>query len=294
MLAPSYGISMMEQMQTMRDAWGIEMEMDINGTGPMPKPGKFILKSIKEWPEIVKAPYQRDFDFKTAAERDMATQILDRKEQLVLASGLGGGYFMHLANFMGFEGAMLAMYDEPEAVHEMLEYICDYDVWYASKVLDNYDVDIVGFGDDNATEINPFISYEMFKEFLFPRYKRLFDVANQRGIPISYHNCGRCEDFMDDMVSIGTRVWSAATPANDLNAFKARHNNKVIIEFLPRMFPEDSEGVTRQKVRDYIELYAPDGAFIYVSYPLSMNPDLAYLGDWIFDEAKTYGKGFYL
>ena len=275
------------------NAWGIESSWDVNGTGPIPTPGRFILKDARDWKDIVVAPYKRDFDFKTAAEQDMAMQVKDRQAQLVSAGMLGGNYFLQMASFMGFEGAMLAMYDEPEAVHEMLDYLCDYDVWLAENILNYYDVDTVGFGDDNATEINPFVSLEMFREFLLPRYKRLYTVATDRGLPISYHNCGRCEDFMDDMVDIGTRVWNCATPVNDLNAFKAKHDNKVILEVSPRFYPEDSEEKTRQKVRDIIDAYAPGGAFVWIGGVASMNPELEFVNDWIYDEVEKYGKDFY-
>jgi len=292
MLMSSYS-NFMEQMASGVDAWGIEQSWDVNGTGPMPTPGKFILKDARDWKSVVKAPYNYDFDFAAAAAKDTAEQVKDRDYQLVSAGMLGGGYFLQLASFMGFEGAMLAMYDQPEAVHELLDYFCDYDVWLAENYLSNYDVDVVGFADDNATEINPFVSYEMFKEFLFPRYKRLYDVAAKRGLPISYHNCGRCEDFMDDMVAIGTRIWNCATPVNDLNDFKARHDNKVIVEFLPRFTSGESEDEVRQRVRAYIDEYATGGGFVWSVYSLSMNPELNYLSDWMVDEIKKYGAGFY-
>jgi len=274
------------------DAWGVESTWDVNGTGPMPTPGRFILPDVTKWRDVIKAPYKLDFDFKAAAEKDMAV-VQDRDYQLVTTFGLGGNYFLQLAGFMGFEGAMLAMYDEPEAMHELLDYLCDYDVWYATNFLENYDVDVAGFGDDNATELNPFISMEFFREFLLPRYDRLYKVARDHGLPISYHNCGRCEDFMDDMINIGVKIWNCATPVNDLLAFKQKYENKIILEFLPRFYIGDDEATTRQKVRDYIDLYAPGGAFVFAGGSLSMNPELNYLSDWISDEARTYGKGFY-
>ena len=280
---------------TGKNSWGIEHEIDVYGTGFLPKPNHFILKDVTKWKDVVKAPYRYDYDFKAAAERDLAAQAWNPEIQVSSMFGLGGGYFLQLASFMGFEGAMLAMYDEPEALHELLTYFCDYDERLTRSVLETYEgIDIVGFGDDNATEINPFISYEMFKEFLFPYYKRIFDVAKEYGKIISYHNCGRCEDFMDDFVDIGAQIWNCATPVNDLNGWKASHDNKIILEVMPRIYPLSSEEEVRQQVRDVIDTYAPGGAFVWIGSASSNNPEGRAVDSWAYDEVVKYGKGFYL
>ena len=290
---PSYN-DFTTMSETGKNSWGVEYASDIFGTGMLPKPGQFMLTDVTKWRDIIKAPYRLDYDFKAAAEADLAAQAWDKETQVSNIFGLGGGYFLQLSGFMGFEGTMFAMYDQPDALHELLDYLCDYDCWFVDNVLAYYDVDVAGFGDDNATELNPFISYDMFKEFLLPRYKRVYDVAKKHGKIIAYHNCGRCEDFMDDMVAIGTQIWNCATPENDLNAFKAKHDNKVILEVLPRIYPGDSEENIRRIVRETIDEYAPGGAFVWIGSVGAMAADQRERADAIaYDEVAKYGKGFY-
>ncbi|MDR2957464.1 MAG: hypothetical protein LBU61_04685 [Coriobacteriales bacterium] len=281
-------------METRKNSWGIEYALDVYNTGLLPRPGYFMLPDVTKWKEVVKAPYRYDYDFKAAAERDLAVQKWDPETQVAGTFGLGGDYFLRLSGFMGFEGLMFAMYDEPEAMNELLDYFCDYDCWLVDNVLGYYPVDIAGFGDDNATEINPFISYEMFKEFLFPRYKRVFDVAKNHGKIISYHNCGRCEDFMDDMVDIGAQIWNCATPVNDLMGFKEKYDFKIILEVSPRLYPADPEDKIRSEVRRIIDAYAPGGAFVWIGASLATGPQGELVNSWIRDEVTKYGKDFYL
>jgi len=278
-----------------KNSWGVPHQIDDFGTGFMPAPGQFILKDVTKWRDVVKAPYDYDYDWAAAAERDLTKITWDPETQVSSMFAVGGGYFLALASFLGFEGAMLAMYDEPEAVHELLDYICEYDLWAINNILSNYKtIDVVGFGDDNATEINPFISYDMFKEFLLPRYKRVADAIKEHGKIVSYHNCGRCEDFMDDFVEIGTQVWNCATDKNDLNAFKEKHGNKVIVEYTPRVLLDVPEEVVRQQVRDELDTFAQGGAFIYLVNSSTMNAEAgANVMKWLGDELDTYGKGFY-
>jgi len=279
-----------------KNSWGVPYQIDDFGTGFMPAPGKFILKDVTKWKEVAIAPYDYDYDWAAAAERDLAAQTWDPETQVSGMFGIGGAFFLSLSGFMGFEGTMLAMYDEPEAMHEFLDYLCDYDVWVFENILKHYNtIDVMGIGDDNATEINPFISYDMFKEFLLPRYKRLADLVTGEGKILSYHNCGRCEDFMDDMVAIGTQVWNCATPVNDLMGFKKKYDSKVIMEVSARFYPGATEEETRQQVRDTIDAYAPGGAFIWISGAATMNPEIGgQVDEWIYDEVEKYGKGFYL
>ena len=281
---------------TGRNGWGVPYQIDDFGTGFMPAPNQVILPDVTKWKDIIKAPYDYDYDWASAAERDLARQTWNPETQVASLFAMAAGYFVTLSGIMSFEGMMIAMYDEPEAMHELLDYMCDYDIWLVENYLENYKgIDIMGMGDDNATEINPFISYDMFKEFLYPRYKRVADKIKEYGKIISYHNCGRCEDFMDDMVGIGVQIWNCATPVNDLMGFKKKHNNKIILEFLPRFYFEADEEKTRQQVRDQIDKYAPGGAFVWAGDALTINQEKgAQLNSWIYDEVEKYGKDFYL
>ena len=270
------------------NAWGVELAAD-EFCGIMPVPGKFMLTDVTKWRDVVKAPYLYDFDWAAAAERDLAKLDWDPETQVTSMFGAGGAYFLSMSYFMGFEGAMLAMYDAPEAVHEMLDYICDYDCWIIDNLIKYYPfVEVMGIGDDNATEMNPFISIPMFREFLLPRYKRLADKLKDAGKVISYHNCGRCEDFMDDMVDIGVNIWNAATPRNDLVAFKEKTGNKVILEFMPRYYADQTPEEVRQQTIEMIDKYAPGGALVWSGFAMVEELDAV-----ITDVLNTYGKGYY-
>jgi len=278
-----------------KNSWGVPYEIDVFGTGFMPKEGVHILKDITKWKDVIKAPYDYDYDWAAAAEREKAAIQFNPETEVLSYMGMFGGYFLNLSGFMGFEGTMLAMYDEPEAMHELLDYMCDYDIWCLENILKVHpEIDAIGIGDDNATEINPFFSYEHFKEFFLPRYKRVADLYKEHGKVISYHNCGRCEDFMDDMVDIGVNIWNCATERNDLNAFTEKHDNKIILEFAPRISVNDPEDKIRKQVRDYLDLYAPNGCLVWLVNSLTMNQEAgANLMEWVEDEVATYGKGFY-
>ena len=281
------------RMQTGFDAWGLEYVWDSNQTGMIHKPGKYLLKDVTKWRDVVKAPDMTNYDWVAMSKKDWEVTPFDKGTQVSSIMSFLGDFFIKLAGFMGFEGALLAMHEEPEAVKELFNYFAEYDSMMIENICKYYQPEIIGFIDDNAAEYAPFISYTMFKELLFPFYKRLFDIAKQFNMIISYHNCGKCELFMDDMVKIGVQIWSCGSPQNDLVAFKNRHNNKVIIEVVPRMYPNFTEEQTRQCVRDTIDKYAPGGAFVWHGSTMANSDEGRQVDAWAKDEVKKYGAGFY-
>ena len=83
--------------------------------------------------------------------------------------------------------------------------------------------------DDTAAWANPFISPEMYREFLLPLYDRQAKFGRDRGLPISMHNCGKCEGFFDDLVKISVSMWDPAQTCNDLVGIKKKYGNALVI-----------------------------------------------------------------
>jgi uroporphyrinogen-III decarboxylase len=139
------------------------------------------------------------------------------------------GYFQTLMSFMGFSEGLMAMFEEPEEVHALLTYICDFYMEVAKNCIDLYKPDILTFMDDTAAWANPFISKEMYEEFLLPCHDRWAKMGRDRGLKMTMHNCGKCESIIDLLVGMGINMWEPAQTCNDLKAIKAKYGNKLCI-----------------------------------------------------------------
>ena len=102
------------------DSWGLEYVMDIYKMGFIHKPGKILLKDVRQWRDVVKAPDHSNYDWEAGAEKDLANVQFDKETQVSYV-WYGGDFFLKLVGFMGFEGALVAMYEEPTAVKEMFD-----------------------------------------------------------------------------------------------------------------------------------------------------------------------------
>lgn len=212
------------------DPWGVKYvySTEINGA-TMPDTRDFILDDITKWRDVIKAPDLSGFDWEKIAKDNIENSGIDRSKTL-LSFDLHFGYFQHLMSFMGFTEGLCAIYEEPEEVAELLNYLCDFYITITENLIDYYQPDMLSLKDDTASLQAPFIPPETFTELLVPIYQRHAKFAWERNIPISFHNCGKSEKLMDILVEkVGVRIWDPAQGCNDLPAMKAKHGNNLVI-----------------------------------------------------------------
>ena len=250
------------------DLWGVEyVSTESAGNALMPKTCDFILSDIRKWREVIKAPVLTGVDWEKMCKNDCKRLGLDRSKSAVIMV-MHIGYFQTLMSFMGFSNGLCAMYEEPEEVKALLEYLCDFYCQVAARYIEYAEPDVFGNADDTAAWANPFISVEMYREFLIPLYDRQFKFARDRGLPISMHNCGKSACFFDDLVRIGVTEWNPAQTCNDLISVKKKYGNRLVItggwDARDHLL---NDGVTYEEIYDSIkrqmDLLAPGGGYCF-------------------------------
>jgi uroporphyrinogen-III decarboxylase len=284
------------------DQWGITYTaVEEVGNAGLPKPGNFILKDVTKWDQTVKWPAYPD-DFYTADWEAMAKKDLEaiNRDEIGVVAMCGFGPFTTLVNFMGFTEGLCALLEEPESVKEMLNYICDYYMPIVDKTMDYYSPDFVYLLDDTASKYAPFFSVPVYKDIFKPIYARLGKTAKDRGIPIQFHNCGRCEDFVPDMIDFGVKYWDPAQQSNDLLKVKEQFKGQISIcggfDFVPAVDRETTEDDVRSYVRSVLDKFAPGGGYAFCGGITGHAKDMEKtmkLNEWVQDEVARYGADFY-
>ena len=280
------------------DMYGVEYEPVASiGGAALPVPNQFIMEDVTKWKDIVKLPDLKDFPWQAACEKAMAN--LDR-ENCVIQYGAGGGYFMPLMNMMGFTEGLIALSEEPEACHELFEYISEYACTIMENTIDIIKPDLISVGDDTAAARAPFISPAMYREMIKPYHARIGKFAQDRGLPVEMHCCGKCEDFIEDWRDFGVKLWNPAQIQNDLAGIKQKYGNDMIIvggwdSSGPPGWIGSSEEVVRQAVRDCVDSWAPGGGFCFWGSFYGPPDDQRFIDHafWITDEYNKYGRTYY-
>lgn len=282
------------------DIWGVKyVANEETGFAALPEPNNFILDDITKWRDVIKAPEVPEVDWEKMAEEDIKNSGVDRNITGIMCNA-DYSPFQQLVGFMGFEGALCAMYEEPEEVKALLNYMADFYIPIIEKTLTYYKPDFFYMADDTASKYNPFFSVEMYRDIFKPIYERIAKPANDRNIPIGFHNCGRCEDFIDDMLDFGVKFWDPAQQINDIKAIKEKYKGRLVVcgvweaIFIPN-WPDSTDEEIRQSIRDILDTYAPGGGYAFCGGILGAAGDdeAKRRQEIVRNEAMEYGKNYY-
>lgn len=94
------------------------------------------------------------------------------------------GFFWFPRVLFGLEGHLLAFYDYPELMHRINSDLADFNIRAVEALFPILKPIMVGIGEDMSYNHGPMLSYELFKEFLLPYYKRVVPWIKQQGVKV--------------------------------------------------------------------------------------------------------------
>ena len=150
--------------------------------GSMPQWLDYALKSEEDWERQFKprlnpnspARYPLWWD-------DYVRSVRDRDYPLGIHLG---SYYGWLRNWMGVENLSYMMYDNPQLVEEMCNYLADFVIKTVERALEEVRPDFALMWEDMAMKSGPLCSPEHFRRFMLPCYKKVTSFARSYGVEI--------------------------------------------------------------------------------------------------------------
>jgi hypothetical protein len=200
------------------------------------------------------------------------------------------GTWQDAACLIGIEKLILATYDDPEWVHELLGILFRRKQVYVRSLKGaKYDVLELGGGDASSTVISP----KLFRNFVAPYDSQLIELAHEAGQRIVYHTCGGMMPFLEDIAAMKPDAMETFTPPNmggdtKLAEAKRRIGDKVCMiggwdQF--HYFVGCSESETRAAVRRCFEEAGTGGGYILSPSDHFFDADLSLIAAFA-DEAR--------
>lgn len=175
---------------------------------------------------------------------------------------LGFSLFERAWTLRGMETLLLDFYDHPEFVRELLNAIADYNIAQVNKALE-YDIDAVYFGDDWGQQHGLIMGYPLWREFLYPVLRRMYDVVRGAGKRVVIHCCGDVDELFDDLVSMGVDCFNPFQPeVMDVESLLPAYRNRLSFWgglSTQRLLPFATHAEVRRQTRRLIELGSAGG-----------------------------------
>ena len=255
------------------DWFGVEWEFVPAVMAPMVKPGTQRLSDVCNWKEELVFPDLNSIDWEAAAVKETANWDRENKISFMM---LINGVFERTHALMGFEDALCAMYEEPEAYKELINAITDYKVELIKIIGKYYKPDVISFHDDFGSNDRMLMSVELWEEFFKEPLKRIIDETHRQGISYEHHSCSYIEPIFDQLVELGIDAIDPLQISNPIRQLKDKYQDRVtFVGGYDNQNVYDRPGVTGDEIRAetkrVIKELAPGGSF--VGFPLTITFD---------------------
>ena len=212
-----------------KDRWGTTISFPADAPGPMPvtTDGLAVCPDITHWRETVHAP-----DIAACTEGWEACRAAARAacgEEKLLAGFMGTGIFEQCHFLMGFEDTLTNLYEHPQEMHALIDYITTYRLLYVKLLIDNLRPDVIFSHDDWGTKDALFMKPEMWREFFKEPYRRFYGYIRSRGVIAIHHADSYLVPIVEDMAEIGIQVWQGVLPENDIPALQQKLHGRLVL-----------------------------------------------------------------
>jgi len=111
----------------------------------------------------------------------------------------------------GMTNLLMDFYVNPEFVHALMNRISDYNIAQIDKAMQN-DIDAIYFGDDWGQQDGLIMGYDLWKEFIYPYLKKMYQHVRNAGKYVMIHSCGDVDELFDDLIEIGLSCFNPFQP----------------------------------------------------------------------------------
>ena len=215
--------------QTMKNAWGATITWTEGQPGPYPSATAEtrVIKDIEQWKDAVIPPDPASYTEDDWAPYLDAAAKVDRSQQFVTVE-MPQVLFEKIHYLAGMEDTLCAFMEYPGEMHELIDYMVDWELKVAQVQLERFQPDALFHADDFGTQIGTLFSREVMQEFLVPAYQRLYGFWKDNGVQlIVHHNDAYSAPFVPEFIAMGIDIWQGPVTENDLPALVKEYGGRI-------------------------------------------------------------------
>lgn len=211
--------------------WGTVIDWPEDQPSPVPntRGDAKVIKDIARWKDFVNESNRPRTEF---TDEEWAPALEEVK--MIQASGkmvavsLSSGVFEKIHNLMGMAESLEALYLEPEAMHELIDYMVEYEIEGAKEVCKHFVPELLFHPDDFGSSKSTFMSPDMFEEFFLPAYKDIYGFWKSQGVEVIVHHSDSFgATLVPHFIDMGVDVWQGVLSCNNIPELLNTYGNKI-------------------------------------------------------------------
>ncbi len=233
--------------------WGVTNIWPEDCPGPMPlnNPETNVITDIEEWRSQIKVPEVLLPDEAWAPAEKQISEV-NRDEKLI-AAFIAPGIFEKIHYLCGMEDAMVNLITDPEPMHELIDFMVEWELKLADEQIRHLHPEILLHHDDLGSHNSTFFSAEMFEEFFVPAYKKVYGFYKEDGCIIVHHSDSYAANLVPAMIDMGVDIWQGCTNTNNIPALISQYGDKLCFMGSINSADVDTPDWTPEKVRAVVE-----------------------------------------
>lgn len=190
--------------------------------------------------------------------------INDNPGQFIIAN-VGFSLFERAWTLYGMEDLLLDMMAEPDRVHRLLDRILEHNLARIEHAC-AFGIDAMMFGDDWGSQRGLIMGAQLWREFIGPRVREMYQSVRKHGKYVFIHSCGKVDELFPDLVEAGLHCFNPFQPeVIDVYEMKRRYRGSLSFYggiSTQHLLPYGSPGEVRDTVRRLLDEIGRDGGYI--------------------------------
>lgn len=233
--------------------WLLDQEGDFgvveNQVLPEPKIGDY------------KFPEPDETKIREKCERLISEKNKDRFKMYIIGFSL----YERAWSLRGVENILMDMVMYPAFVEELFDHIVEYNK-AVSKIVMEYPVDAIFFGDDWGQQKGLIMGPDYWRRFIKPALKKMYSFVKDNGRNLCQHSCGDIYDVFGDLIELGLDIYNTFQPEiYDVAKVKKEYGNNLSFyggvstqHVLPFGKPDEVKEATKRM----IDIMGSNGGYI--------------------------------
>lgn len=225
--------------------------------------------------DIGRLPAFRPPDYRDASRYADLSAKVDAigAQQKYVVSSIFMVLFERMHALHGFEETLVDLYQNRSAMEDLADLIVEAHITLVREICRRVPGRIDGWcmTDDWGTQTAAFVSYDLWMDFFFSRYKRIFDAMHDAGCDVWVHSCGKVNEIVEGYLRAGVNVVNLQQPrALGIREMGERYRGRMAFQSLSDIqatLPTGDCGRVAEDAAMLMEHWAtPQGGFIFSDY----------------------------